>query len=596
MTDQDHLDRINALTANARNTWFVLLAALVFVGITLMGVEHIDFYGVDRATTLPVVNVEVPTRFFFIAAPILIAAVYGYFHLYLIRLWDALGTAPARINGIRLGNAIAPWLVSDAALHLRTRMRQDNSTTPRALESAAMILNLLLAWGFGLFVLAALWWLSMPARTLGMTGIAGASLLISVLAGSASLVDMVLRLRSKEGKTAPRNIFVAAPHLTIMVAMTPFVAWMSYERSVGSPSRLAALDLNGENIVERPAGWLSYPDERAEFRADWCSREGIANCQDFDDQKKNVFNAEFQRRRAAALSDMRRPAWSLPTNDPTDMDLRDATLRNAFLAGVNLRGAQMEGANLRESQMERANLLEAQMKRADLREAQMERANLRNTQMEEADLREAQMERANLRGAQLKRANLSGAQMELARLLEALMKGANLSNAQMEGVDLSFAQMQGAVLSFAQMKRAMFDYSELTGTSDSTNFLFDTNLSESTNNGGMLRFVDMTVTTFDGLTDWRNVFLDGSVTVSQTFRTQMGEGSVDGPCQWEGKALTRDTDFYGRWRWWVEQAPDALRDGIWKKIAPDGFEDVPPNPGPEDCAWKIGPMLVVEAN
>ena len=50
MTDQDHIDRIDALTRNARNTWFTLLAALVFVSVTLMGVEHIDFYGVDRAT------------------------------------------------------------------------------------------------------------------------------------------------------------------------------------------------------------------------------------------------------------------------------------------------------------------------------------------------------------------------------------------------------------------------------------------------------------------------------------------------------------------------------------------------------------------
>ena len=38
MTDQDHLDRINALTRNARQTWFALLAALVFVGIYLMWV------------------------------------------------------------------------------------------------------------------------------------------------------------------------------------------------------------------------------------------------------------------------------------------------------------------------------------------------------------------------------------------------------------------------------------------------------------------------------------------------------------------------------------------------------------------------------
>lgn len=92
----DDIARINALTTNARNTWFALLGVLVFVGITLMGVEHIDFYGVNRATQLPLVNVEVPTKFFFLAAPVLTAAIYGYFHLYLIRLWDALSEADAQ--------------------------------------------------------------------------------------------------------------------------------------------------------------------------------------------------------------------------------------------------------------------------------------------------------------------------------------------------------------------------------------------------------------------------------------------------------------------------------------------------------------------
>ena len=33
------IERINALTTNARNTWFVLITALVFVGITLMSTK-----------------------------------------------------------------------------------------------------------------------------------------------------------------------------------------------------------------------------------------------------------------------------------------------------------------------------------------------------------------------------------------------------------------------------------------------------------------------------------------------------------------------------------------------------------------------------
>jgi hypothetical protein len=183
----DPVARINALTTNARNTWFVLLGVLVFVSITLMGVQHVDFYGVDRRTDLPLVNVAVPTWLFFYAAPLLITAVYGYFHLYLIRLWDALGAAPAWVNRLRLGDSITPWLVSDAALHLRARRRQDNCASPRAMEWPAAILNLLLAWLFGLGVLSWTWLVSLAARDFAMTATAAIGLLASVTVGYVSL-------------------------------------------------------------------------------------------------------------------------------------------------------------------------------------------------------------------------------------------------------------------------------------------------------------------------------------------------------------------------------------------------------------------------
>lgn len=131
---EDHVTRINALTTNARNTWFVLLGVLVFVSVTLMGVEDIDFYGVDRATKLPPMDVEVPTRLFFVAASILSAAVFGYFHLYLIRLWDALGAALYEHPGKHLADNVTPWLVTDMAMKLRK-----GEATPRAMDWPAFL-------------------------------------------------------------------------------------------------------------------------------------------------------------------------------------------------------------------------------------------------------------------------------------------------------------------------------------------------------------------------------------------------------------------------------------------------------------------------
>lgn len=85
------LERIEAISQNARATWFALLGLLTFVMVTLLGVDDVDFFGYGRETQLPLVGVSVPTSLFFYAAPFLTAAVYAYFHFYLMKLWDALG-------------------------------------------------------------------------------------------------------------------------------------------------------------------------------------------------------------------------------------------------------------------------------------------------------------------------------------------------------------------------------------------------------------------------------------------------------------------------------------------------------------------------
>ncbi len=542
MTDQDHLDRINALTSNARQTWFALLAALVFIGITLMGVEHIDFYGVDRATALPLVNIEVPTRYFFAAAPILIAAIYGYFHLYLIRLWDALGAAPARLNGIRLGDAIAPWLVTDAALDFRSEYRRDNSTRPRVLDRSSRYLNFLLAWVFGLILLALLWWQALAARDLLISFVATTSFVVSALTGAESWLARIARLKQLNQSSVPKRVAQRKGIGWIVVIWIGTISscfGVSY--LVTNHVSLITLDLSGESIVERPAGWLSYGDAKAEFRAQWCRREFVKICSDLGDRNAD-FEEEFGRRRRAIIGDMRRPDWKLTTGIPTNMDFRNADLTNAFLAGVNLRGAKLQGA--------------------DLSRAQLEGANLRGVKIDgETELRWAQMQ------------------------------SVNLSYARIYAVDIRHARMEGAV----------FDYAQWIGGKEPINpkkknisRLNGTDLSSAKNNGGMLRGVDLTQIKFDANPDFRNAFLDGSVKMKEEFPEQMGN-----PCQWILDEVLDDEKFYGRWRGWIEHPsnPDhgsrtkkEQRDSFWRDLAPKGFEDVPAIEPDGNCEWKTGPM------
>ena len=122
------------------------------------------------------------------------------------------------------------------------------------------------------------------------------------------------------------------------------------------------------------------------------------------------------------------------------------------------------------------NLTEANMRRGFL-----SGMNLTAARLSKSNLSEANLEGADLPGAQLQDANLFGAQLQDADLGRAQLQDANLRRAQLQDANLRRAQLQGS----------MWHYAILTGTAEQPNVPFSTNLSASTNNGGALRFVDL---------------------------------------------------------------------------------------------------------
>ena len=90
------LRHIEEVSKNARTTWFGMLGVLVFSVMTLAGLNDRVFFTPGVETALPLVGVSVAIVPFFLSAPILILAIYIYLHLYLLKLWRALGGPPTR--------------------------------------------------------------------------------------------------------------------------------------------------------------------------------------------------------------------------------------------------------------------------------------------------------------------------------------------------------------------------------------------------------------------------------------------------------------------------------------------------------------------
>ena len=544
MTD---IERINALTTNARNTWFALLAALVFVGITLLGVEHIDFYGTGRATQLPLVGVSVPTNLFFYAAPILTVAIYAYFHLYLIRLWDALSQAELSPSGPTLGDEIAPWLITDTALFLRSKLRKEACTRPRALEYPSVFWNIFLAWLAGPAILTYLWLEALPARDVWMAGIAATMIIFALIFCLGSAIMLYRRMRDIPPPDTQRELNDTALWCFVLLLPCAFcltaATWQMTSRAGTNP---APLNLVGEDLVIRPEGWVPYALAKTDFLESWCKRSDNTCTPDgLTPDQNSLFEAEWHARRDIALTDLKQPKWSAPNATPPD--LRNAQLSGSFLAGSQLDGALMIGADLTDALLEDANLSKAKLEKANLSGAQMQGAILANAQLVRADLRVASLDAANLRWAQLERA------------------------------DLRTAIMVGTDLSIANLTEADLSYSLLSGSADQPNVLFFTVLSASKNEGGALRYVDFTHAQIDHQTDFRNVFMDGSVIVPETMREMFGD-----QCQSRLEEILSDEEFYGRWIGWFQQSRDwrvsFTVPAKWRNVTP-----IPPDP---DCFWK----------
>jgi uncharacterized protein YjbI with pentapeptide repeats len=502
---EETLDHINELIRTARTLWFGLLTYFAFVGVTLMGVIDADFFLTERQTQLPLVGVSIPTDLFFFFAPVLGVAFYTYLHHHLMKLWKALGTAPAEVRGLPLSDHLIPWIVTDMALDLRA----DRSRRRQPLPMLANVVTWALLFPATPFVLAAFWWRSMPAHSWWMTLVCcGLSLLLSLFVmweSGRALWRLTHKARPKAAdKPDPVQFWRKA---ALWIALGAIVIGMGYTRTVQplgnqwgldqryltylrwrdaaalaaatdaqraeiaarhgeaveaafwnhDPFILSSAQLRDVVFVEKPEDWRDFQTAREAYRVVWCKNKGLPPevCGPVPAVGAEV-PTFLDDQRAAWCTRMFPDAGEREKGCPdhlADLDRRFAedwqTERRAALAALprrDLSGRDLRQADLSGAQMEGADLSGAQMQGARLANAQMEGADLESAELRGADFTFARMEGADLRIAQMQYARLIYVHMEWADLSGVNMEGANLFGAQLEGVDLEGAQLDGANL------------------------------------------------------------------------------------------------------------------------------------------------------
>ncbi|MEM6973192.1 MAG: pentapeptide repeat-containing protein [Pseudomonadota bacterium] len=509
-TDAAAVAQIREISQNARTTWFGLLALLAFVGVTLMAHEDANFFARGVETQLPLVGIEVPTVAFFIGAPVLLAAVYAYLHLYLVSLWEALATAPARPGGAALIDRIYPWLLSQSAVRLRWRARtrriegDEGSARHTAMDKVTGAVAVFITWVLGLLALGRLWTESWALHNPWLALWTGACLLFAGWVGVRGAL-LAWRVLTVEAPPSDRSAHVTPAWMplttTLSAVIIAHLSWQSthgglYEFRGGQLISMPAerspftrpANMREARLIPRPEGWQPYDVWFETFEAAWRERNALPAESEMPVRRLRDFWGDAKTAWQRHLTNIEGPSLSRA-------DLREADLTRAFLPAADLRGASLDGADLTEArlpgarldpadpsndqgdeirstlrgaildraQMQGADLSEAQMHGAYLGMAQMQGANLSNAQMQGADLRLAQMQGANLRGAEMQGANLRVAQMQGANLVAAQMQGANLREAQMQGASLFGTEMQGAGLFGTEMQGAYLLQAQMQG-------------------------------------------------------------------------------------------------------------------------------------
>ncbi|MEM0989828.1 MAG: pentapeptide repeat-containing protein [Pseudomonadota bacterium] len=482
MDQSDRLDQIEKIAQNARSTWFGLLVLVLFVDITLMAHQDADFFAHGAATTLPLINIQVPPTAFYMAAPLFTAAVYCYLHIFLFSLWEALGQIDQRLPGNPghkvepLSHSVYPTLFTVAGLIWRNRCRKDGCIQRLALGNWTVALAVILGWLFPPAVVGIAWWWSMPAYEWWTTAVAGFGFACALC---VCYMSFLVAHDYLSGKGGARTSQLSAERIMVFLVLLGSVWAVGLERTtLNQFGMMAQANLIEARLTVRPADWKPFELWLRDYRQE---RDGEPTTQD------PLIPTE---------QEMQRYRLRLAALDSPNLQQRDLTgarlirvfaaggdFRRAKMPGVTLQHADLQGASLRAAQLPNVNLGEAKLQGADLvsvnlNSGYLERAGFQGALLGLADLEWTNLRYAQFQGASLPRVKLHGALLENAifdganlwdaklhgaRMQSATLRGAGLRNAKLHGANLYRATFGGADLRRAKLHGAILSQASLSG-------------------------------------------------------------------------------------------------------------------------------------
>jgi uncharacterized protein YjbI with pentapeptide repeats len=373
------VDQVAEISKQAKTLFLAVIGACVFCWLTIGMTRDAQLVLNNATSPLPVIQTKVPIASFYLIAPVVLLALYVYFHLYLQDLWSALSKLPAFFpDGRSVIERVYPWLMTGLGWSHVAGLKSSRPPFFRLRSFISFVTGWLLV-PFTIF----LFWghyvrLHEPAGSVWHLVLLALALWFAV-DFYRSAVKTLRGMDSRGWK-----VFALFP------------GWMRFPRGaslLGLAVVCACAAITTEAILGEPQ-WRGIPygtglsvrlshEELSEKGPDWQRLSGTA-----DARLRTVKGANLKGK-----------------------DLRGALANNSFLARADLFRTKLQGADLLGADLRRANLAFANLQRANLAWANLQGADLAFTNLQRAFLFTA-----NLKGAKLQEANLSGANLQRADL------------------------------------------------------------------------------------------------------------------------------------------------------------------------------------
>jgi uncharacterized protein YjbI with pentapeptide repeats len=355
----DSLANVNNISESARKLFLAVLGACLYSWLTIATTTDVNLITNRASSPLPIIQTSIPIAGFYWVAPLLLLCAYFYFHFYLQKLWEELGSLPAIFpDGRPLHTKIDPWLLNDL---VRSHLPKLNVDRP-FLSYFQLWISVLLAWWVVPITMFLFWGRYLPLHERTGTTFHVVLLVISATAAWSLYRLAVATLRGAERKPFSWNGMVTSRvgyrAVTFTVALGVLFGFVSWGARWGVPSDAPIFGVR-----------LLYRSFRGESRGylTWVPRlMALADYSPFADLR----GAEVSQKKST---------WSkndIDLDSVVGVQLKGANLRyawasGAFLAGADLKGAKLNGADLFGADLQGADLTGADLGGARLFDADL---------------------------------------------------------------------------------------------------------------------------------------------------------------------------------------------------------------------------------